>query len=94
MGKDPDAIEREIEERRERIGERIRRALRDAGIAHASSLPSGLLTTSLGGAVCRPGPEKSLGHASLVEAADRALYAMKHHGRSSVQNLTRIAACL
>jgi len=33
-------------------------------------------------------PEKLLG------AADRALYVMKHHGRSSVQNLTRIAACL
>jgi diguanylate cyclase (GGDEF)-like protein len=33
-------------------------------------------------------PEKLLG------AADRALYAMKHHGRSSVQNLARIAACL
>ncbi len=33
-------------------------------------------------------PEKLLG------AADRALYAMKHRGRSSVQNLTRIAACL
>jgi diguanylate cyclase (GGDEF)-like protein/PAS domain S-box-containing protein len=66
----------------ERIGERIRRALRDAGIPHASSLPSGLLTTSLGGAVCRPGPEKSLGHASLVEAADRALYAAKDGGRN------------
>jgi diguanylate cyclase (GGDEF)-like protein len=33
-------------------------------------------------------PEKLLG------AADRALYAMKHHGRGSVPNLTRIAACL
>jgi diguanylate cyclase (GGDEF)-like protein len=33
-------------------------------------------------------PEKLLG------AADRALYAMKHRGPSSVQNLTRIAACL
>jgi diguanylate cyclase (GGDEF)-like protein len=33
-------------------------------------------------------PEKLLG------AADRALYAMKHHGRSSVHNLARIAACL
>jgi len=33
-------------------------------------------------------PEKLLG------SADRALYAMKHHGRSSVQNLARIAACL
>lgn len=30
----------------------------------------------------------------LLGSADRALYAMKHHGRSSVQNLTRIAACL
>jgi diguanylate cyclase (GGDEF)-like protein len=30
----------------------------------------------------------------LLGAADRALYAMKHHGRSSVQNLARIAACL
>jgi diguanylate cyclase (GGDEF)-like protein len=33
-------------------------------------------------------PEKLLG------AADRALYAMKHRGGSSIQNLTRIAACL
>ncbi len=33
-------------------------------------------------------PEKLLG------AADRALYVMKHGGRSSVQNLARIAACL
>jgi diguanylate cyclase (GGDEF)-like protein len=33
-------------------------------------------------------PEKLLG------AADHALYAMKHHGKSSVQNLARIAACL
>ncbi len=33
-------------------------------------------------------PEKLLG------SADRALYVMKHRGRSSVQNLTRIAACL
>jgi diguanylate cyclase (GGDEF)-like protein len=33
-------------------------------------------------------PEKLLG------TADRALYVMKHGGRSSVQNLARIAACL
>ncbi|HEY2352272.1 MAG TPA: GGDEF domain-containing protein [Candidatus Acidoferrum sp.] len=33
-------------------------------------------------------PEKLLG------AADRALYRMKNHGNSNVQNLTRIAACL
>jgi len=30
----------------------------------------------------------------LLASADRALYAMKHYGRSSVQNLARIAACL
>jgi diguanylate cyclase (GGDEF)-like protein/PAS domain S-box-containing protein len=66
----------------ERIGERIRRALREAGIPHALSLPSGLLTASLGGAACRPGSEKLSGHASLVEAADRALYAAKDGGRN------------
>ena len=33
-------------------------------------------------------PEKLLG------SADRALYAMKYHGRSGVKNLARIAACL
>jgi diguanylate cyclase (GGDEF)-like protein/PAS domain S-box-containing protein len=65
----------------ERIGKRIHHALREAGIPHALSLPSGLLTASLGGAVCRPGFEKSSGPA-LVEAADRALYAAKDGGRN------------
>jgi hypothetical protein len=27
-----------------------------------------------------PGVERSAGHASLVEAVDHALYAVKHHG--------------
>jgi GGDEF domain-containing protein len=30
----------------------------------------------------------------LLAAADRALYRMKHRTSSSIQNLTRIAACL
>jgi diguanylate cyclase (GGDEF)-like protein len=30
----------------------------------------------------------------LLAAADRALYRMKHRGSSSIQNLSRIAACL
>ena len=30
----------------------------------------------------------------LLAAADRALYRMKHRGGSSIQNLSRIAACL
>ena len=64
-----------------RIGERIRRALREVAIAHGRNLPSGIVTASLGGAVCRPGAERSAGPASLVDAADRALYAAKDGGR-------------
>jgi diguanylate cyclase (GGDEF)-like protein/PAS domain S-box-containing protein len=64
-----------------RIAERIRRELRDTAIPHVRNLPSGLVTASLGGAVCWPGTERHAGHASLVEAADRALYAAKHAGR-------------
>jgi diguanylate cyclase (GGDEF)-like protein/PAS domain S-box-containing protein len=64
-----------------RIGERIRRALRDACKPHASNPPSGLVTASIGGAVCRPGTERSAGHVALVDAADQALYAAKDAGR-------------
>ena len=64
-----------------RIGERIRRQLHDAGIPHALNLPSGLVTASLGGAVCRPATDRLAGQASLVGAADRALYAAKAGGR-------------
>jgi diguanylate cyclase (GGDEF)-like protein/PAS domain S-box-containing protein len=64
-----------------RIGESVRRALREACIPHALNLPSRRVTVSLGGAICRPGNERSAGHASLIEAADRALYAAKDGGR-------------
>ena len=67
-----------------RIAERIRRELHDTGIPHALNLPSGLVTASIGGAICRPGIERSAGHASLVEAADHALYAAKDGGRDRV----------
>jgi diguanylate cyclase (GGDEF)-like protein/PAS domain S-box-containing protein len=67
-----------------RIGERLRHALREAGIPHAQNLPSGLVTASLGGAVCQPGAERSAGPASLIEAADRALYAAKDGGRDQL----------
>jgi diguanylate cyclase (GGDEF)-like protein/PAS domain S-box-containing protein len=63
------------------IGERIRGALREAGIPHALSPPSRLVTASLGGAVAWPAAERSAGPASLVETADRALYAAKNAGR-------------
>jgi diguanylate cyclase (GGDEF)-like protein/PAS domain S-box-containing protein len=64
-----------------RIGERIRWALQEACMPHALNLPSGLVTASIGGAICRPGTERSAGHVSLVEAADRALYTAKDGGR-------------
>jgi diguanylate cyclase (GGDEF)-like protein/PAS domain S-box-containing protein len=64
-----------------RIGNRIRSALGKLGMPHRQNLPSGQVTVSLGGAVCRPGAERSADPASLVEAADRALYAAKDGGR-------------
>jgi diguanylate cyclase (GGDEF)-like protein len=64
-----------------RIGERIRCAIREAGIPHALNLPSGRVTASLGGAICQPASERSSGCALLIEAADRALYAAKGGGR-------------
>lgn len=67
-----------------RIGERVLREIRDLGIAHRLNFPSRIVTASIGGAVCRPGVERSAGHASLVEAADQALYAAKDHGRDQL----------
>ncbi|WP_291687874.1 diguanylate cyclase [Bradyrhizobium sp.] len=67
-----------------RIGERVLREIRDLGIAHKLNFPSRIVTASIGGAVCRPGVERSAGHASLVEAADHALYAAKDHGRDQL----------
>jgi diguanylate cyclase (GGDEF)-like protein/PAS domain S-box-containing protein len=79
-----------------RIGEGVRRALREACIPHPLNLPSRRVTVSLGGAICRPGNERSAGRASLVEAADRALYAAKDGGRDrlvmSGQIVTLVAA--
>jgi diguanylate cyclase (GGDEF)-like protein/PAS domain S-box-containing protein len=67
-----------------RIGERIRGAIRGAAIPHRPNLPSGLVTASIGGAICWPGIERSAGHVALVEAADRALYAAKDAGRDKL----------
>jgi diguanylate cyclase (GGDEF)-like protein/PAS domain S-box-containing protein len=64
-----------------RIGERIREALREAGLVHASNPEAGRVTVSVGGAACRPGLERTVGANSLVEAADQALYAAKQAGR-------------
>jgi len=64
-----------------RIGERIRQSLREAGLAHEFNPPSFLVTASLGGATCWPAIERSAVPASLIEAADQALYAAKAAGR-------------
>jgi diguanylate cyclase (GGDEF)-like protein len=63
------------------IGERIRVALGKAALPHSLNLPSGQVTLSLGGADCQPKAERSKTFASLIETADRALYAAKHDGR-------------
>jgi diguanylate cyclase (GGDEF)-like protein/PAS domain S-box-containing protein len=65
-----------------RVGERIRNAIHEAGLAHGSNLATGCVTASLGGAACRPAFERTAGVAALVEAADRALYAAKAAGRN------------
>ncbi len=67
-----------------RVVSRIRERLAAETEAPALSVSAGVAAFPEDGDT----PEKLLG------AADRALYIMKHGGRSSVQNLTRIAACL
>ena len=66
-----------------RLGERIRRALHAARIIHDHN-PPGFVTASIGGAVCRPAFERSAGPASLIEAADHALYSAKDGGRDRI----------
>ena len=48
---------------------------------HPLNVPSGRVTASIGGAVCRPGSDRFAGPASLIDSADRALYAAKDAGR-------------
>lgn len=67
-----------------RVVSRIRERVASESEAPALSVSAGVAAFPEDGDT----PEKLLG------AADRALYIMKHGGRSSVQNLARIAACL
>ncbi|MGY4502621.1 diguanylate cyclase (GGDEF)-like protein/PAS domain S-box-containing protein [Bradyrhizobium sp. GM24.11] len=67
-----------------RIGERIRSAVHDAGLVHASNPAAPRVTVSVGGAACRPAFERAAGAGSLVESADRALYAAKDAGRDQL----------
>jgi diguanylate cyclase (GGDEF)-like protein/PAS domain S-box-containing protein len=65
----------------ERVGENIRQALHNLNLAHAANPPSKVLTASLGGATGWPSAESAADHASVISAADSALYTAKHCGR-------------
>jgi PleD family two-component response regulator len=60
----------------ELVGEKVREALRELGMLHASNPPSKIVTVSLGSATNVPAQGES-GCNALVAAADRALYAAK-----------------
>jgi diguanylate cyclase (GGDEF)-like protein len=65
----------------ELVGMRFCDALRDIQIPHGSNPPSRLVTASLGGATIWPNANTTTDCASLVGAADRALYSAKDGGR-------------
>lgn len=66
------------------VAERLRQALDGLGVPHALNLPTQRVTLSIGGATGWPSPENSNNQASLVAAADKALYAAKHAGRDRI----------
>jgi diguanylate cyclase (GGDEF)-like protein len=70
----------------EDVADGILRSVRSAGIPHADA-PAGVLTVSVGIAVCIPAAEWA--HTDLVRAADEALYRAKAMGRDrSVTTVT------
>ncbi|WP_354116369.1 MULTISPECIES: diguanylate cyclase [unclassified Bradyrhizobium] len=75
----------------EQVGERVRGALRQLAMLHASNLPSKIATVSLGGATNLPAQGAS-DCGTLVAAADRALYAAKDGGRDRLIMAGRVIA--
>jgi diguanylate cyclase (GGDEF)-like protein/PAS domain S-box-containing protein len=63
------------------VGEKIRQGLRQLCIPHALNIPSKRVTASLGGATIRLHADRTTESSSLVQTADRALYAAKEGGR-------------
>ena len=64
------------------LGENLRRAVEQLGIAHEKSTHHGTVTTSIGVATIVPTLEKS--PTWLIERADQALYNAKHGGKNRV----------
>jgi len=67
----------------EQVGEQIRQAIQELGILHAFNPPSKQVTVSIGGATHVALTDKA-DCASLIAAADKALYVAKESGRNGL----------
>jgi diguanylate cyclase (GGDEF)-like protein/PAS domain S-box-containing protein len=66
------------------IAERVRYAIEAARVPHRRNLPSGSVTASIGAATADMAQSPQTGVATLITAADCALYAAKRAGRNRV----------
>ncbi|AMJ62576.1 diguanylate cyclase domain-containing protein [Bosea sp. PAMC 26642] len=75
----------------EQVGLRVGEAIRGLAIPHLMKLASKVVTASLGGATAWPTDASASDGASLVGAADRALYAAKGSGRDRLVMSGKVA---